>query len=126
MISSTAILVAQGDFSTLTYSLFCVLHFLEFAIWGAWYVVLGNFLDARGFSRKQIGAIYGTMPIGSIISPMFVGAIADRYFSTQVVIGVLHLVGAVLLFSMSRTRNPRPFFWIAFLYAGWRIHPRWR
>ena len=45
---------------------FCLLHFLEFAIWGGWFVVLGNLLNARGFSRQDIGRIYGTMPIGSM------------------------------------------------------------
>jgi nucleoside transporter len=96
---------------------FCLLHFLEFAIWGAWYVVLGNFLSARGFARTDIGRIYSTMAVGAIISPLFVGAIADRYFNTEIVIGILHLVGAVLLLMMSRTRSPRPFYWVTLLYA---------
>lgn len=109
--------LGQTSFSSLTYGLFCTLHFFEFAIWGAWYVVLANFLDARGFSRKQIGRIYGAIPVGSIISPIFVGAIADKYFSTQNVIGVLHLVGAVFLFAMARTTTPRMFYGLALLYA---------
>ena len=46
---------------------FSVLHFLEFAIWGAWFVVLGNYLNSLGFSRKAIGSIFATMPIGAII-----------------------------------------------------------
>jgi nucleoside transporter len=110
-------LLAQTEFSNVTYALFCTLHFLEFAIWGAWFVVLGNLLDSRGFSRKEIGLVYGTMPIGSIISPMLVGMVADRYFSTQVVIGVLHLAGAGLLWAMATTKGPRSFFWIALAYA---------
>ena len=117
MNSFPVLLIAQADLDKLTYALFCGLHFLEFAIWGAWYVVLGNILDARGFSRKQIGRIYGTLPIGAIISPMFVGMIADRYFSTQIVIGVLHLIGALLLFVMSRVRSPGGFYWAALVYA---------
>ncbi len=111
------LLIAQSGFYDLTYVRFCVLHFLEFAIWGAWYVVLGNFLDARGFSRKDIGRIYGTMAVGAIISPVFVGAVADRYLSTQYVIGGLHVIGAVLLFAMSRIRNARPFYWTALAYS---------
>ncbi len=106
-----------GELGTKNYTLFCVLHFLEFAIWGAWYVVLGNFLDTRGFSRKEIGRVYGTMAIGAMISPMFLGLVADKYFPTQIVIGALHLVGAVLLFTMARTRAPKTFFWMALLYA---------
>ncbi len=96
---------------------FCLLHFLEFAIWGAWFVVLGNLLNARGFSRKEIGRIYGTMPIGSMITPLFIGPLADRLVNTEVLIGISHLIGAVLLFMMARARNARPFYWFAFFYA---------
>ena len=96
---------------------FCLLHFLEFAIWGAWIVVLGNLLNARGFSRKEIGRIYGTMPIGSMITPLIIGPLADKVFNTEVLIGVSHLIGAGLLYAMARARNPRPFYWFAFLYA---------
>src|SRR6056297_1605174 len=96
---------------------FCLLHFLEFAIWGAWFVVLGNLLNARGFARKGIGRIYGTMPIGSMISPLIIGPLADKVFNTEILIGVSHLIGGVLLFMMARARNARPFYWLAFLYA---------
>ncbi len=96
---------------------FCLLHFLEFAIWGAWFVVLGNFLNARGFSRKHIGRIYSTIPIGAIISPLFIGAVADKYLNTEMLIGVSHLIGAVLLLAMARTSQPRLFYWITFAYA---------
>ena len=96
---------------------FCLLHFLEFAIWGAWFVVLGNFLNARGFSRKQIGRIYATIPLGSVITPFFMGAIADRYVNTEVLIGGAHLIGAVLLFAMAKTTKPRAFLWITLAYA---------
>jgi nucleoside transporter len=96
---------------------FCLLHFLEFAIWGAWIVVLGNLLNARGFSRKEIGRIYGTMPIGSMISPLIIGPLADKYFNTEILIGGSHLIGAVLLYLMAQAKNPRPFYWFAFIYA---------
>lgn len=93
------------------------LNFLEFAIWGAWFVVLGNYLNSLGFSRKDIGRIYATMPIGSIIAPMFVGTIADRYFASEQLMGVLHLAGAVFLFWMAQAKQPRVFFWVALVYA---------
>jgi nucleoside transporter len=96
---------------------FCLLHFLEFAIWGAWIVVLGNLLNARGFSRKEIGSIYACMPIGSMITPLFIGPLADKLFNTEVIIGVSHLLGAVLLFMMAKAKNPRPFYWLTLLYA---------
>ncbi len=96
---------------------FCLLHFLQFAVWGAWYVVLGNMLNARGFTRTEIGRIYATIPLGSIISPMIVGPIADKYINQEILIGGLHLSGAVFLFLMAKTAKPRPFFWIALVYA---------
>jgi nucleoside transporter len=93
------------------------LNFLEFAIWGAWYVVLGNYLNSLQFSRKDIGRIYATIPIGSVIAPLFVGAIADMYFASEQLLGVLHLAGAVLLFAMAQIKQPRAFFWTALAYA---------
>ncbi len=115
----TGVLAQVQAFFTfvVTHWQFCLLHFLEFAIWGAWFVVLGNLLNARGFSRKEIGRIYGTLPIGSIISPLIIGALADKLFNTEVLIGVSHLIGGVLLFMMARTQNPRPFYWLTLVYA---------
>jgi nucleoside transporter len=94
-----------------------VMNFLEFAIWGAWFVVLGNYLNTLGFSRKDIGRIYATMPIGAIIAPMFLGTIADRYFAAEQCMGVLHLLGAILLFAMAQIRTPRVFYWTALAYS---------
>ncbi len=94
-----------------------ILNFLEFAIWGAWFVVLGNYLNNLQFSRKDIGRIYATMSLGSVIAPMFGGTIADRFFASEQLMGVLHLVGGVLLIVMARLKAPRPFYWAALAYA---------
>jgi MFS family permease len=117
--AETGFVSAVGDFFSFstTHWRFCLLHFLEFAIWGAWFVVLGNLLNARGFSRSEIGRIYGTMPIGSMIAPLIMAVLADKYFNTEVLIGASHLIGAVLLFVMARTKSAWPFFWFALLYA---------
>ena len=96
---------------------FCLLHFLEFAIWGAWVVVLGNMLNARGFTRKDIGRIYAAVPIGTMIASLLIGALVDRYLYTEWVLSVSHLIGGVLLLVLSRTYSPRTFFWIALAYA---------
>lgn len=94
-----------------------IMMFLEFAIWGAWFVVLGNYLNSLEFSRTDIGRIYATIPIGSVIAPMFVGTIADQYFDSEKLMAVLHLVGAGLLFWMAQAKSPRKFYWIALAYA---------
>jgi nucleoside transporter len=70
----------------------------EYAIWGAWYVTVGTWLGTTlHFSGEQIGAVAGTTAIGAMISPLFVGLLADRLFDTRRVLAVLHLIGAVLL-----------------------------
>ncbi|MGH8158822.1 MAG: nucleoside permease [Rhodanobacter sp.] len=70
----------------------------EYAIWGAWYVTVGTWLgQTLHFSGKEIGAIAGTTAIGALISPLFMGLVADRLFDTRRVLAVLHIIGAVLL-----------------------------
>lgn len=75
----------------------------EYAIWGAWYVTVGTWLgQTLHFSGQQIGAVAGTTAIGAMISPLFVGLLADRLFDTRRVLAVLHLLGAVLLVLAAR------------------------
>ncbi|MDR3447731.1 MFS transporter [Dyella sp.] len=70
----------------------------EYAIWGAWYVTVSTWLGKTlHFSGQEIGAVAGTTAIGALISPLFVGLLADRLFDTRGVLAVLHIVGAVLL-----------------------------
>ncbi len=75
--------------------------FLQFAIWGAWFVVLGNYLGHIGFG-KWIGSIYGTMALGTIFAPLIVGQIADRFMPSQVLMAILHLAGAGVLYWMAQ------------------------
>jgi nucleoside transporter len=71
--------------------------FLEFFIWGAWYVTVGNYMAKIGLTGAIYWA-YTVSPIGAIISPFFLGMIADRFFATEKVLGVLHLVGGIAMF----------------------------
>jgi len=114
------LLFAQTEAPPLSLELripFSILHFLEFAIWGAWFVVLGTYLHNLHFSRKDIGRIYATMSLGSVIAPMFLATVADRYLSTEMVIAGSQLLGAMLLFMMAQIKTPRAFYWTALAYA---------
>jgi nucleoside transporter len=75
-----------------------VMMLFEFGIWGAWYVTVGTWLGKTlHFTGTEIGAVAGTTAVGAIISPLFVGLLADRLFDTRRVLTLLHLIGAVLL-----------------------------
>jgi len=79
-----------------------VMMFLEFFIWGGWFVTMGTFMAQRfGASGAETGMAYETQSIGAIIAPFIIGLIADRYFSAQKILGVLHLVGAVMMYMAS-------------------------
>ena len=67
-------------------------YLLQFAIWGSWSVALGGYLNGK-MSGPHIGYLFMAIPLGAIIAPMFIGPIADRYFSAQKVLGLLHLIG---------------------------------
>src|ERR1700737_773454 len=83
------------------------LMFLEFFIWGSWYVTMGTYLDkVLHATGLQVGAAYSAMAISTIISPFFVGMIADRFFAAQRVLGVLHLAGAASLYYLTTISNP--------------------
>jgi nucleoside transporter len=77
--------------------------FLNYVIWGSWYVTIGTYLTANlKFSGTETGAVFGTTALASMISPFFIGLIADRYFSTEKVLAVLHLLGALILYGVTR------------------------
>jgi nucleoside transporter len=83
------------------YGRLSVMMFLQFFVWGAWFVTLGTYLNAAGFSGSDIGLAYLTNNIGAIVSPFFVGMVADRFFASEKVAGVMHLLGAVVLYYVS-------------------------
>ncbi|SHI35474.1 nucleoside transporter [Arenibacter nanhaiticus] len=75
--------------------------FLEFFIWGGWFVTLGTFLDKNlSANGGEIGMAFSTQSWGAIIAPFIIGLIADRYFNAERILGVLHLLGAVLMYQM--------------------------
>ncbi len=72
--------------------------FLQFFIWGSWYVTAPNYLGTIGFSGGDFGWTYSVGPIAGMISPFFVGMIADRFFAAQRVLAVMHILGAAIMF----------------------------
>lgn len=88
-----------------------VMMFLEFFIWGGWFVTLGTFLGANlQANGSQIANVYSTQSWGAIIAPFIIGLIADRYFNAEKILGVLHLAGAGLMYLMYSTDNAASFF----------------
>lgn len=73
--------------------------FLEFFVWGAWFVTMGTYLTKGLHSTDvQSSTAYATQSFGAIIAPFIIGLIADKYFSAQKILGVLHLLGAALMY----------------------------
>lgn len=90
---------------------------LQYFIWGSWYVTLGTWLAGLHFSGQQIGWIAGTTAVGAMLSPFFVGLVADRAFATQRLLAVLHLAGALLLWLTSRQVSFVPLYLAVLLYS---------
>ena len=86
--------------STIRFKL-SVMMFLQFFIWGSWYVTGPNYLGALGFKAGDFGMMYSVGPIAGMISPFFVGMIADRFFPAQRVLAAMHFFGAALMFYAS-------------------------
>jgi nucleoside transporter len=95
-----------------------LMMFLEYFIWGAWYVTMGTYMTrVLGSSGVQIGAAYSALAIATMISPVFIGRVADRYFAAQRIMGVLHIVGAILLYVATQVEDNTVFYWIILLYS---------
>jgi len=95
-----------------------LLMFLEYFVWGAWYVTMGTYLlTSLQVDAVQVGAAYANLSIAAIFSPFFVGLIADRFFCAQKVLGILHLLGGFTLYYISTIQQFQDFWWLILLYT---------
>src|SRR5678815_1008071 len=93
-----------------------LMMFLQFFIWGSWYATGGNYMKAHGMS-EFIYLVYLASPIGSIVSPFFLGMIADRFFAVEKLMGVLHLLSGIFLFCAPSFGAVNPVVFLSFMFA---------
>jgi len=94
-----------------------ILNFFELFVFGAWLISLGGYLGGNlHFEGIQIGKIFTTLGIASLVMPGIIGIIADKYLNAQKLLGVLHIIGAGFMFFLAQTRDFDTFFWLILGY----------
>jgi len=91
------------------------MSFLQFFVWGAWLITVGNYwFGTKQWSGEQFGAIFSTLGLSSIIMPAVTGIIADKWINAEKLYGVLHILGGIALIYIPQVDNPITFYWVIF------------
>jgi NHS family xanthosine MFS transporter len=92
------------------------MNFMQYFIWGSWLITIGAYwFQNKHWSGAQFGAIFSTMGISAIFMPAITGIISDRFVNAEKLYGIMHILGALVLFSIPLVTNPTTFFWIMLL-----------
>ncbi|MHC1690577.1 MAG: nucleoside permease [Bacteroidales bacterium] len=95
-----------------------LMNFLQFFLWGSWLISLGGYMIVKlNFTGGQVGGIYATMGLASLFMPGLLGVVADRWINAEKLLGICHLIGALLLFWASTVTDPDLMYWIMLLNA---------
>jgi NHS family xanthosine MFS transporter len=92
-----------------------VLSFLQFFVWGAWLITIGNYwFGTKHWSGAEFGAVFSTLGLASLIMPALTGIIADRWMNAEKLYGILHIIGALFLAYIPSVESPATFWWVIF------------